>query len=518
MLRRTVRDPRNLPFALALICALLVAPELPSPASRPGRLWQGWYILLYRDAAAPAVEAALSAYGPESASRARATVRIDAFSEIETLPVAAIDDRLDPLDPRRDPWLDGVSGYFAAEDDGAAFLAAYVPATRGRIATWFRLSRALRAAGAPVGSWQLADAGLPVLLAGPAAALGFALFLARLLRRDGRRSLLRAAAGALAWLPALLNGGPADLCLCCAALYLWIPGVAGRARQPDHRLDAHAVRTGMRIGVPLALAVVIIAVDGAGLYRAWRISASLACLELLAGLATPFPRLRSPRRRVGHRFQPVPILAPRVPAFAPLAAGLAALLFAMAPAALSRLRAPLPRTVSLAAAGSRAGIEAAARAGDTARLPGLAEAVGHAALLQTAAFGPGVDGPAPPGTATDSLPPREGRVRLREYGRGSGAGSLVEAPRTVARFDPGWLGRLVAGFRPGSVERLLLDQRRPVEVRVRAPWTSLLRAIPEAMVLLALLGAPLIGPPARRHLMHLGLWGITEPARSRRTR
>jgi hypothetical protein len=246
--------------------------------------------------------------------------------------------------------------------------------------------------------------------------------------------------------------------------------------------------------------------------------ASLLCLELLAGLAWPALLTRSSPRRAGHRFEPVPIRAPRVPAIVPFGAAIAALLLAAAPTGVSRLRTPLPLPVSLACAGSWAGIEAAARAGDGVRLPGLAEAVSHAASLQTMAFGPVVAGDAETGAVSAPFPPREGRVLLREYRDGSGAGSLIEAPRTVSRFDPGWLGRLVAGFRVGTVERLLVAQRRAVEVRVRAPWTSLRQAVPAAFALLVLLGVPLAGPAARRHLMRLGLWAITEPARSRRTR
>ena len=135
MMRRIVRDPRNLPFVLSLIVALLLVPETPSPAVRPTAGWRGWYLLLYHEDAAPAVEAALRAASPGSVSRAAATARIDAFSAIETLPVSALEARLDPLDPRADAWLKGVGGYFQAVNGGPVAVA-YVPATRGRIAAW----------------------------------------------------------------------------------------------------------------------------------------------------------------------------------------------------------------------------------------------------------------------------------------------------------------------------------------------------------------------------------------------
>jgi hypothetical protein len=513
MLRRIVRDPRNLPFVLSVISALLLVPEIPSPAVRPTSAWRGWYVLLYREAAAPAVEAALPAAAPGSVSRTTAIVRIDAFSEIETLPVAALEARLDSSDPRMDGWLSGVSRYFQAWDGGPPLVAAYVPATRGRMAAWLRFARAFHAGGVPWDSWQLLEIEPLAMVSVPVAALGFALAVAWCLRRETRRDLLAAAAGMLAWLPGLLNGGPSDLCFACTALYFWLPRATDAVRHAHGRWSSpQPGRVGMRIGVLLSVAIIVIATGDAAIYRATRMGASMLCLELLAELAWPILQLRSPLLQGRGRFEPVPILAPpRRTVFAPLAAALAAGLLVTVPAGFSRLRVPLPRPVSLARAGSRTGIEAAVRAKNEGRLPGLAEAVGHAASLQTIVFG------ATEGTSL-LLPPREGRVRLHEYADGSATGSLIEAPRTVVRFDPGWLGLTVAGFPSGTVERLLIEQRRAVEVRVQPPWAALLQAVPAALASLILLGVPITGPAARRLLMRLGLWTITEPVRRRRTR
>jgi hypothetical protein len=511
MLRRIARDPRNLPFALAVIAALLLVPEIPTPAVRPTSGWRGWYLLLYREEAAAAVEAALPAAAPGSVSRTGATLRIDAFSEIETLPVAAVGARLDPLDPRADAWLTGVGGYFQATSGGLPLVAAYVPATRSRIAAWCRLARTFRTGGVPRDGWRLLELEPLAALSVPVAALGFALSIAGWLRRNTRRGMLLAAAGTLAWLPGLLNGGLPDLCVCCTALYFWLPrALDGMRHAHGSRSSPQPMRTGMRIGALLCVTAAEIVMGDAVVYRVTRVAASMLCLELLGELVRPLLRLRVTPRRVRTRFEPVPILAPhRRAAFVPLAAALAAGLLVTVPAALSRLLVPLPRSVSLARAGSRAGIEAAARTGEPGRLPGLAEAVGHAASLQTIAFG-AADPTSP------RLPSREERVRLREYADGSAGGSLIEAPRTVVRFDPAWLDRLVAGFRKGTVERLLIDQGPAVEVCARASWTVLLRAVPAVLAFLVLLAAPLAGPAVRRRLMQLGLWAITEPARRRR--
>jgi hypothetical protein len=262
----------------------------------------------------------------------------------------------------------------------------------------------------------------------------------------------------------------------------------------------------------------IVLTDDAAVYRVTRMGASMLCLELLAEIAWPLRVLRAPLHQARTLFELVPIRAPkRRAAYVPLAAALAAGILVTLSASTCHLRVPLPRVVSLARAGSRSGLEAAAHIGIAGRLPGLAEAVAHAASLQTTAFGAAIDGDVRVGDSALLLPPREGRVRLREYAGGSNGGSLVEAPRTVVRFDPGWLDRAIAGYAAGSVERLLIGQGRAVEVRLEAPWTVLFRAVPAALACLVLLGAPLAGPAARRRLMRLGLWAITEPAHRRRT-
>lgn len=514
---RLVREPRTLPLVLAALLALAVAPELPSPAPRPTAGWRGWYAVVCHAAAAPVVEASLRQADPRSISRTSATVKIDAFSSIEALPVAELDARLDPLDPRRDAWLAGVGGYFRAEDAGVELVTAYVEATRGRLATRRRLARAFDASGVPRDGWRLADLEPLATLARPAAALCFAIALAWWLRRGAPRSMALAAIGALAWLPGLLNGGLPDLCVCCASLYLWLPRATAPERDPGGRLSPEPPgRTAMRIGVLLAVTAAAIAADGAALYRTARTTASALELELLAA-AWPLLRPRTPKRSARRRFAPVPIRAPRRSALAPFAAGLAAFGIAAAPLCRPQLRMPLPTPVSLARAGSRRGIEAAARSAGPASLPGLAEAVGHAASLQMLAFTPVVGDGMAAGRRTPP-PPRDARVRIRGFTEGADGVSLVETPVTVARFESGWLERLVAGFPVGALEGLLLDQHRAVVVRVRALRAGLSGTMPVALLVFALLGAPLAGPSARRLLMRLGLWAITEPAHRRRTR
>ncbi len=498
MLRRLARDPRNLPFLLALIAALVVVPEIPSPVARPTAGWRGRYVVLHGADAAPSAAAAMAAVEPGAIARSTATVKIDAFAEIESVRVDALAARLDPLDPRRDPWIAGVEGLFRARDGDTDLMAAYVPATRGRIATWFRLDGAFRAVGASSGSWRLLELEPFTTLGVPLAAIAFAFAVAGRLRRARRGIMLLAAVGVVAWLPGLINGGPGMLWPCCAALFLWIPRAATgfdieTARRSATPAPASSRATGARIGVLLAVSLAALVPGDAVVYRAGRTLASLLCLELLAVIPwaalVPLP----PRVRRRHR------------SWAVLAALAAAGILVVLPPALSRVRVPFPRSALLEEGGGSAQVW----------LPGIPEAVAHAWALQVAPFVPigSLD------KAGGSAPPaEEERVLLREYRFERDGSTVIEAPVTVARFDPGWLDRLLAGAPVGSAERLLLEQGRAVSVRLRAPWMPLLRSLPAMLALLILLVPPLVLPATRRPLIRLGLSGITEPASRRRTR
>ncbi len=510
MLRRLARDARNLPFVLALLAALVVIPEIPSPVARPTAGWRGRYILLHREDAGPAAAEALDASGPGAVSRSTATVKIDAFAEIETVRVDTLEARLDPLDPRRDAWVAGVDGLFRARRGDDRLVAAYVPATRGRIAAWLRLHGALRAAGAPRGSWRLLEAEPIPMLAPVVAALAFTFAATGRLRRSRRGFPALAALGWLAWLPGLMNGGPGMLWPCCAALFLWMPRAAaapGIGRRTP--VPAAAPATGARIGAILFVAIAALLPGDAVVYRAGRMLASLLCLELVA--IAPWEALAPMPLRARRRHH----------AWAPVAALAAAAVLVALPTALTRLRVPLPRAVSLSPGGSPEGLAAVAaqrdrdaRAGRST-LPGLPDAVAHARALAVAPF-------APIGSLPDAgetvLRSGEERVRLRAYVFATAGTAVSEAPLTAARLDPGWLDRFLSSCRDGSAERLLLEQVRAVEVRSRAAWAPLLRSLPAALVVLVLIGISLVVPAARRPLIRLGLSGITEPAPRRRTR
>jgi hypothetical protein len=512
MLRRLARDARNLPFVFALLVALVVVPEIPSPVTRPSAGWRGRYVLLHREDAGPAVAEALAAVEPGTVSRSTATVKIDAFAEIETVRVDTLEARLDPLDPRRDAWIDGVDGLFRARRGDERFFTVYVPATRGRIAAWMRLRGALRAARAPGGSWRLLELEPVSTLAPVVAAIAFFLAVAGRLRRSRRGFWVLAALGLLAWLPGLLNGGAGMLWPCCAALFLWIPrAAAAPAPRIGHRTATPAASsaTGARIGVILAVALAALLPGDAVVYRAGRLLASLFCLELVA--IAPWEALAPMPLHTRHRLS----------AWAPVAALAAAAILVALPPVLTRLQVPLPRAVSLSTGGSLEGLSAVAsiherneRAGSTG-LPGLPEAVAHARALAVSAFVP-IGSRA--GSGGSALRDDEERVLLREYRFATDGSAVADAPVTVARLEPGWLERFLEGSRDGSAERLLLEQVRAVEVRMRAARDPLLRSLPAALVVLVLLGASLVVPAARRPLIRLGLSGITEPAPRRRTR
>ena len=165
-MRRLLLSPALAPVVGACIAALLLLAAVPWLSPKTTRVWKGYYALLVRE----------DAVGEETMRRALARASADAlweesavvtFSDLESVAettYGALSARLDSADPRMDPWLRGMDGYFRVRETGGAF-----PAGAGGISCWRR--RRI--------SWTGHVArGLP---AG---------------RADGRRSLPPAAAGA----------------------------------------------------------------------------------------------------------------------------------------------------------------------------------------------------------------------------------------------------------------------------------------------------------------------------------
>jgi len=171
------------------------------PESRP--IWKGYRPLMV-DAGVPReeVEALLDGRGWEYLSLNRETVEFFDYSGLKQTPLTRLDDSLDPLDPRRDPYMARVGDYYRAENREGSwnlfYLASEDPLPR------FRDLVEQTMAGTSF-SWELADRNADPVY-GPR--ILFLVFAAALFVAAGRDRWWSLAA-MLPWAGALFQNQPA---------------------------------------------------------------------------------------------------------------------------------------------------------------------------------------------------------------------------------------------------------------------------------------------------------------------
>ena len=177
-------------------------------------LWRGYYTVLVSDLVDPAevVRTLRSERIGPVLSSVSATVEIQAYDGMATVQVSELDGRLDPLDPRYDPYLRAVSSLFHTGRAGAGYGIYYVPARTGIFAMHGSLRRAL--SGVP-GHWFMVEwqRGASILLLFPfVLALGYLVFV----MRSSAPAVLLATP---AWAMVALNGGAAGLLIATGSLF-----------------------------------------------------------------------------------------------------------------------------------------------------------------------------------------------------------------------------------------------------------------------------------------------------------
>jgi hypothetical protein len=503
--RRVVaRGPLLAPALLAAMVAFLWLPTAPGIGPQPTRLWRGYQTLAMR-------ADIVRARGPVAfASRLGAGVVSDVtakadfwdFGSVTRVPYAALDNRLDRLDPRRDRYIEGAAGYFHAVGAGRDWWVAYIPAVRTGLRSWLRLAATL---GVPwQGQWRLAEFDPFEKLLSLLAVFAFAVLLALSLEEFRRAAVLLAALTSLIWTPFLLSGGIAQLAVCLIVLLSWFPLL--RACLQLRAWDGHLLRA-LRRPLRLFACVAVAALATSSLGSGFSFSRLLFFLSPLAGsllllaLIPAFSLLATAGWGRRNVFQPVPIVRPQADPFrgrsasayfAPLALVFIALL------SLTRgFGLPTPRVVLGARDFSWQSLGRLARVNTEPRLPGFAELVTHAAFQETMAFG-----------RPWKTPRRDERVVVREYVSNDAADALVARLRTVKVFDTVWLRGIGRRAEPGSLESLLYAQERPVSVSIRGAGYDLLKELPIVLLvlsaLLAWLGRDLgLGPLIRGNLLRL---------------
>jgi hypothetical protein len=477
-------------LVLAIALAAVWLTGLAGTAGRPTRVWQGFYTLLIRADSPRADELgpAAQALGPGVVAETTATVSFWSFTGVQKVTVDEIGARIDRSDPRRDRVMDALAGYFQARraSGGSGWRILYIPARRAASAEYLRIAALL---GLPWrGGWRLEEFNPVEFLLSAAALLAMAAILASPLRKGRRERLVLAVTGALLWIPFLLPGGVARLALSLLILATWHSGLESLFQL--HGWDEKLVRESrgpiMRL-LTASAAGLILLVPGSGFSAAAALSyagAIAASGLIVVSLALLWGRARRPRAR-RKAFEPVPILKSSKPSPAPSGPGTAVFFLPFAAvaivAAMGFFRSiPLPSPLPVPGARdfSWESLQRLSRNARAQRLPDLSDLVTHEAFQETLALG-----------RPWGLPRADEMVYLREFSPNARAGTIVAVMRRVKVFDATWLAASLGHPPEGSIEGLLVSQRRPVAVAVRGQARGLLREIPVAVLALFLVSA-----------------------------
>jgi hypothetical protein len=437
---------------LALVYYLGDAPELTGG----GRLWKGYYTLVV-----PArheeesVLRLLEAAGFSGVlSESRTIVRVTAFSQVERVPLSELTARLEAEDPRYDPYMLRLPGFFRAEGVRDRYRLYYVPAEGGTLATLLRLRRAFPN---QIDDWFLADfSGVHrwVALAGL-----LALSIVLVSSARGRRVAM--AALCVPWLAGSLSVG-GDWVAYAGAVILGSFLILRSEKQPKSLAGAAG------LGAILLSSVLILhmkAIPGPSVFAALGATLSVVIISRLWGrrrhvgrdhpLFSPLPILPGPRVEEGSSLRQVLILLP----------GLFLLGGSLALLPVGR-DVPVPTPVRMASADGSAGPDSAPEAlpelwvasrGD--ELPNLSDYLAHVAYQEGFAYGAEFSFP-------DASEPLTLIVIREEEGR------LIERTRIAAVYDEEWMRETLRSVPEGSIERLLLQQPNSTGV-VRTPLSGL---------------------------------------------
>ena len=467
-------------LALALAAAWLSS--FPGSGHRSTRVWRGYETLLVRPEASRDERLArvLKGLGPGVVSELTAPVSFWNFTGVESAPLAAIDDRIDPRDPRHDRVMDELMGYFRAPaGHGSSWTVLFLPARHAPLVDYLRVAAVL---GLPRGgTWRLVEFDPLEAAVGLAGLLGFAFLLARARgRSEGARRLAVVGAGAAFWIPFILGGGIARLALALMMLCTWhrAADVFVVLRGWDERLLREA-RGPLALFLAAAGGGLILLVPASGFAAGALVAFAgpvAASVLLMAALALYWGRAKRPRRSTRKRFEPVPIVKPAAPG-GPSQAGVLAALAALAALAVIPLVRAAPVPTPVAVLGVRdfswESLERLGRSNRAPRLPDMSDLVAHEAFQETIAFG-----------RPWGLPRPDERVYVREFLIGPTVG-ITAVQRRVKVFDSAWLAACLRRAAPGSVERLLVSQGRAVAVALRGSARPLARELAVALLVVA---------------------------------
>ena len=464
-----------------LIVALAAAwtASLPGAPDRATRAWRGYDTLLLspREAAAGRLSRVADALGPGVVSELGAPVTFWDFTGIASVPYAQLDGRIDPRDPRHDPYMDGLAGLFRAPGPGGeAWHVLYVPARRPAPIDYLKVAAVL---GSARGGWRLLEFDPLFTVASVASLLVVAFLLARQNVRTDPARAATAAAAVLLWVPYLLCGGVARLAVALLLFLSWFRSVDLLAAMKawDERLVTE-LRGALSFFLALAGGAFVVMIPAGGFHSGELIAlAGPVAGSVLLAVALVLYQRRPPRRR--RKFDPVPIIRPSVPGPAPVPAALLVSIGSLLVCALLALARgiPVPTPIGVPGVGdfSWDSLRRLSHATVSARLPDASDLVTHESFQETLAFG-----------RTWGMPRQDERVYIREFLIGPGTSSIIATERRVKVFDSTWLASCFRDAPPGSITAMFLAQARPMAVGLRRGAGGALR---DAVVALAVMAA-----------------------------
>lgn len=486
-------------------------------APKSDSLWKGYYTLLIREGSGAerlfeTFQSDLSR-GRPVVSRYTAPVFFNGFHSPEKTTVSDIGEKLDPADPRFDPFLRTIMGYFSTQDAPEAWQIVFVPASGGAAALYARIVRFLGLPGA--GAWRMADFDFVKTAATLACAACIAVFFSLQLRKKRKRLRVAVCFFVAAWIPPLVRGGAGVACVFFAFSLAWFPlftecaEYAERASSRDS-LWRNAAARGIAEKLfrfvlvaflfPAAYRIVL----GPSPFAILVFSGETAVSLILLGVPFHLSRLGK-RIRSGKAFERSKGDRPVLQAVVFMLAFVCT--FAAASLQVSRYSGlPAPRRVP---GFTGIGWEWLHAEGDEVRvghLPNFAQAVAHAAFIEGFDYGRGY-----------SMPLQDERVLVREFTADPASSVIRDRFTTIAQFDSAWLQGLMERAPSGSIERMLLDQGGPAVVQASGS-SRFVRDAVFSLACILVMAQGLLGVVRHGPLISGDFWRFNfKPRKKRRT-
>jgi len=493
----------------ASILLWLVVPGLYQSASE----WDPYHIVTTTRSPADARDRLLEAesgdFVTEIVTAETTEVLVTRFSSLERVTLSDALRQLDPLDPRRDPFIEGLSRYFTGEPDGQSLIYLRSDEPTRRVAGVVR--RAL-GAGSRVVGWEplrtLVGAGLFLLAA------------AAVVARQGQFRLI-VIAGLAPWLPVVVGGGISGAVGAALICVSWSQALTNltlllERREPGRKGLVSMLR---QVAWPSVVVVAALGIIWGNSGPRAVVAALIAVAGLLAVSAVVFLfRLGSLIHRDHDLFAPVSILTGKAAGLSgqPLGGSrvivaLLLVVFVVIPPVADRIIAAsspvVPGTVAIDGNSgvSYQSIEELWSRRPPDALVDLSDYAAHRAYQQALAFG------------RDYSPPTEDEVVTLSRFRETEEGAYSRYGEDVLTFDAQWLNDAISEP-PAGIAAILVSTGEasgvvPTQDRgLYSGYSQLLKHT--AYVLLALIPAALSGhrlPAIRR-----GGFKVVEIARRRK--